>query len=438
MNETNGFPRIKTLVQSIKPDLVLHAGDFNTGPLESNVFHALPDIIALNDLKIDALTLGNHDFDVPKNIFLWQKSKIKFPILGGNILNSKKEPAFLPYIIKIVNGLKVAIIGVSTLETMVNSIYGDSYGYTWEDPILFIKKTLEEIKHKSDIRILLSHLGQYPKSSTFFGDFHLLDSLEEDDIHVIIGGHTREALDKPLVIKNTFIGHAGSSNEYLGELSLEIKNKKVAYSSFALHKITNDIEEDKKLKEKLLSFKEYSLKSQKNIVGEFLVQESNDPALLRKQKTSYGEFIAKILKKTTPLGLICGGCIRLMLEAGKISEKNIQDMFPFPNRICSVNTSIKAFNNYYKTILQAGRTFPHLSSELQQENGCLKIHQINYCEKISFETTDFLLKGGDFYPNIFHDDQFEITCSEESVFSRILSFFEKNPIIDRKVYYEPL
>lgn len=438
LNDDNGFPRIKTLLKSIKPDLILHAGDFNTGPLESNAFYALPDIIALNDLKIDALTLGNHDFDVPKSVFLWQKKKIQFPILGGNVLNEKHQPACLPYIIKIVKGLKIAIIGVSTLETMVNSLYGDSYGYTWSDPVDFIKKTLQEIQHKSDIRILLSHLGQYEKTSKFFGDFHLMDYLEEGDIHVILGGHTRKALDKPLLIKNTFIGHAGASNEYLGEVNLVKKNNTFSYSSLTLHKITKEIEEDKALKKKLLSFKEYSLKSQKNILGEFLVQEKNDPVLLRKQTTSYGTFIAKALKRASPLSLICGGCIRVILEAGQISEKNIQEMFPFPNRICSVKTSVENFHDYYNNILKTGRTFPQLSAKITKQKECLKVDQTLFCENISFETTDFLLKGGDFYPNIFKNDQFLITCSEESALSRALSFFEKNPIIHEKIYYEPL
>jgi 2',3'-cyclic-nucleotide 2'-phosphodiesterase (5'-nucleotidase family) len=122
--ETGGIAAIATLVKQIRAEnkkqgiktFLLVAGDVLQGTPMSTVFKGKPDIEILNVMGVNAMTVGNHEFDFGLDNFLAMKKAAKFPIISSNIIwkDSKKmvnEPlASLP----ITSKLTLTVIGATT------------------------------------------------------------------------------------------------------------------------------------------------------------------------------------------------------------------------------------------------------------------------------------------------------------------------------------
>ncbi|MFG2107112.1 bifunctional metallophosphatase/5'-nucleotidase [Micromonospora chersina] len=132
-----GVAKLATLVNQIraqrkgKATLVLDAGDTIQGtPLatyyakqepitETGATHPMAN--AMNVLKYDAVTLGNHEFNYGLPLLATWIGQLGFPALAANAINEKTgKPAFLPYVIKEVAlggydspTLKVGILGLT-------------------------------------------------------------------------------------------------------------------------------------------------------------------------------------------------------------------------------------------------------------------------------------------------------------------------------------
>ncbi|MFE9695157.1 bifunctional metallophosphatase/5'-nucleotidase [Micromonospora sp. NPDC005806] len=132
-----GVAKLATLVNQIRAErkgkatLVLDAGDTIQGtPLAT--YYAKQEPItatgethpmanAMNVLKYDAVTLGNHEFNYGLPLLAQWIGQLGFPALAANAINEKTgKPAFLPYVIKEVDlggqdgpTLKVGILGLT-------------------------------------------------------------------------------------------------------------------------------------------------------------------------------------------------------------------------------------------------------------------------------------------------------------------------------------
>ena len=112
----------KTVVDNIRKEveakggsvIMLNAGDFNTGVPEADMQNAEPTIQGFNLLKVDALALGNHEFDNPLQVLDMQEKWANFPFLAANVINKKTGKTLVkPYTVLDKSGLKVAVVGLT-------------------------------------------------------------------------------------------------------------------------------------------------------------------------------------------------------------------------------------------------------------------------------------------------------------------------------------
>ncbi|MCF6471481.1 bifunctional metallophosphatase/5'-nucleotidase [Nonomuraea sp. MG754425] len=115
--------------------LRLSAGDnVSSSTMNATALHDEPAIEALNLMRLDASSVGNHEFDEGLAEFRRMENGgchpidgcalpnfrgADFPYLGANIIDTTTgKPAMTPYIVKEVKGVKVGIIGVSYKNTL--------------------------------------------------------------------------------------------------------------------------------------------------------------------------------------------------------------------------------------------------------------------------------------------------------------------------------
>lgn len=182
--------------------LLLDAGDIWQGTPYFNFFDGELEYKLMNELKYDAATLGNHDFDIGLEGLNKQLPIAKFAMLNANydfkdtILAGKIEP----YKIFQRGEIKIGVFGVGIeLEGLVPSkMYGNT---VYKDPIPISSDIAHHLRFEQGCHLVicLSHLG-YRYEGTKVSD-HIL-AAETSNIDLIIGGHTHTFLDKPDEVKN--------------------------------------------------------------------------------------------------------------------------------------------------------------------------------------------------------------------------------------------
>jgi len=220
--DIGGIARIATKIKEIRTEnkdtLVLHAGDdFSRGDMVTSCFGGEVNMLAMESAGYDAYTPGNGDFYFGINNLIKQTSLVKFPTLMANIVYKKDDKLiFQPYVIKEIGGIRVAILGLG----YIHEEHPSSKLLKRLDPITVAKKYIPILQEKSDIIIALTHIG-------IGADLLLAGKVPEID--VIVGGHTHNLLEKPMMIPrlngkgSVVIVQAGELGQYLGRLDLDVK-----------------------------------------------------------------------------------------------------------------------------------------------------------------------------------------------------------------------
>jgi 5'-nucleotidase len=224
---------IKQIRETEKNVLLLDSGDIWQGTPYFNKYLGELEFKLMSEMKYDASTLGNHDFDAGLDGLVKQLPLAKFPFLNVNydFSDSPLSGKVQRHKIFQFNDIKVGVFGVGIeLEGLVPAdLFG---GVRYNDPILNANKAAEELKHdyKCDFIICLSHLG-YKYDDKKVSDEVLARSTKNIDL--ILGGHTHTFLDKPVERTNmeggkVLINQVGWAGIYLGRIDVFFERKKRA------------------------------------------------------------------------------------------------------------------------------------------------------------------------------------------------------------------
>ena len=213
-------PQYSTIVKQVREEvenvLLLDGGDiYRRGPYED--FCGAAETEILNKMKYDAMVFGNNDFPL-KNKELYDVSEhtilkiAEFPVVCGNVtIDGEYVKGFEPYIIKGMQGIKIAIIGVTSMKPHDRGL-DLSKRYLFSDPVKIVRELALETDEISDIQIALSHAG--------------IDADKNmRGVSAIIGGDDHMSLISPRIIhdgenKIPIVQTGGESDHYLGRLDL--------------------------------------------------------------------------------------------------------------------------------------------------------------------------------------------------------------------------
>jgi|LSQX01.2.fsa_nt_gb 5'-nucleotidase len=176
--------------------LLFDAGDFLQGTPYFNLFKGEIEVKAMNLMKYDAATLGNHEFDYGLEVLEKVVRTANFPIVSTNYDFSETAIAGLirPYLILKKGGVRVGVIGINTQPKGL--IAENHYkGMKYLDPVTSANEMAKELreKHRCDLVVCLSHLG-------YTVDREL--AAKSSGIDLIIGGHSHTHMTEPTVVND--------------------------------------------------------------------------------------------------------------------------------------------------------------------------------------------------------------------------------------------
>ncbi len=208
-----GLAKIATLVaeqRKVTPDaLLIDVGDTIQGsPLES-VYQTYkqsgrlpagvtiparalaidPMMLVMNSMRYDAMTVGNHEFNYGLDNMNAARRVARFPWLSANtVASGPNTKTFIPYLEKTVQGVRIAIIGLTTPSIPLWEKPEHYKGYTWENPTASLKRLMEIWGgNKPDLIIVAAHGGIDKSGGT---ENFAWQVAEVTGVHAVIFGHS--------------------------------------------------------------------------------------------------------------------------------------------------------------------------------------------------------------------------------------------------------
>ena len=330
-----------------KPTLFLAAGDMVQGNNWANLFQGKSSIEAMNAMNFDAMVVGNHEFDFGQAILKERIGEANFPVLGANVIGLS---TLKPYVMKDLEGLTITVIGVVTGDTPVTTHPKNVTGLQFLPPEDTVTKYVRELRGKSDIVVVLSHLG-------FSADSDLAKKV--DGIDVIVGGHSHTKVEKPALVGKTFIVQAFEHGKVLGVLDLTVENGRIIQASSRLESIKPIGKENKAVAAIVTRYQRQVDAVMNETVGEALADL--DGANVRLQETNLGNLVTDVMRNVSgaDAAIINGGTIRTSIKQGSIRVSNVYAVVPFDNYIVAIKLTGRQIRD----------TLEHGVSAIEEEEG---------------------------------------------------------------------
>lgn len=434
-----GLAARKTLIDNIREEvnlndghsMLLSGGDINTGVPESDLQDAEPDFLGMHMLKYDAMALGNHEFDNPREVLEQQQKWAGFPFLSANIIDKATgKPLFQAYKIFKEGDLKVAVVGFTTDDTAKLGNPEYLKGLEIKSPIEVAKELIPELRKQADLVIAVTHMGHYDNGNhggNAPGDVALARAVP--GIDVIVGGHSQDPLFQPDQQNGTLILQAHEWGKYVGRLDITYQDGKITHSKYKLipinlkKKVTdkngkserllieNEIPQDPEML-KLLT--PYQAKGEKELnveVGFTTGAFIGDRKIVRAQETNLGNLIARTMKEkvNADIGMMNSGGIRDGIEKGIITYKSVLKVQPFGNMLAYVDLTADQLTQYLSAV--AGK--PSGTGAFAQFQGVSLTMKDGKATNILVDgkpleqgrtyrlaTNDYSASGGDGYPKL--------------------------------------
>lgn len=338
--EVGGIARIAALARRLENEntrqgiltFTLVAGDILQGTPMSTVFTGRPDIEALNLIGVDAMTVGNHEFDFGLDNFLALKKIARFPIISSNII--WKETGKLvnrPSVsFRLSKKFRLTVIGATTQELLVTTKPDNVSALSALDPVGTVRAEFERAK-KSGPVVLLSHCR-------FQSDRAVAEAVP--GLAAIIGGHDQLLFEPVREVGPVRIFQAFEKGKYLGRLDLEVDptTGAAAITGWKYLPITADLPEDPAVARLVAGYHQQLDARFKEVIGENKVPLDGERERIRYEETNLGDFVADIMREFTgaEVALINAGALRSSLDAGPVTVEEVFKVMPYSNEVVTV------------------------------------------------------------------------------------------------------
>lgn len=364
-----GVARRATLINQIKAQvpnvLVLDPGDISQGSLLFNKFQGQEGRDLYNALGVDAVALGNHEFDFGPKVLLDRfVTGAQFDVLSANA-DFSVEPGLTgkvkPYVVKEVGGQKVGLVGV--MHDYLAQSVSPAFRVRSTNPYEAVRAAVKDLQTQGVNKIIvLSHIGYDGRRfGQAFDDLGL--AAEVDGIDMIVSGHTETRLGDPAtfpqalgapsgpfptVVKGpggapVVITHAYKGGLLLARLDLVFDDKGVLTSwQGAPIPVDASLAEDLKVAGVLAGLNKAVDEIRAQVVGKVASDLPGERPDVRGREAALGNLVADAAlaataSDKTQIALINGGGIRTSLKAGDVTYGDALTVLPFGNKIVDLN-----------------------------------------------------------------------------------------------------
>lgn len=389
----------------------LSAGDMFQGSPDSNLLYGKTVVEVLNALHLDAMTLGNHEFDWGLDKLQARALESTFPYVSANVRekDSKGRLSFVqPYVMLERCGVKIAVIGIVTPETAYTTGPKIVAPFEFRDPSTVVKELLPVVRQQgAELVIVLSHLASYSDKATgqVVGDAAKMVQ-STPGIDAVVSGHSHQTVagkvDGIPVVQAYYNGRA------LGKISFVYSRREQKIIASYVQSMETPIKDAKADPEigAIVERSQWEIAPVKNVpLGRTVTDLSHD----RNELSVLGQWSSDVLRQTAKADIAFqnGGGLRTSIPAGAITMGNLYEVMPFDNTLVTMDLTgeqvLQVLNHGIngkagtvqysglKLVIDSSRPYGEQLIEVRLSDGRLLDTSTTY----RIVTNDFMAAGGD-------------------------------------------
>lgn len=353
-NAVGGLARVTAFVADEKAKakvqgkgvLALDAGDFWQGTHFFRTGGMPWAREAMRRMPWDAVTLGNHEFDLGCETLAQYVKALPFPVLAANL---EKNPAcplsttpFPATVVKDFGGVKVGIIGLVNDEG--KDISEACPNTDFANRTKALERAAAELEKAGVTHIIaVTHVG-YEADQALARAVSAIDVIVGGHTHSVLGDHPHSEGPYPTVISHvdgskTLVVQAGRSTRYLGRLTVSFDDAgRIVQFRGDLEELVPSLRRDEAMHEFVVQSIEAIRADQERFVGvnTSTLPDGLDPCregdCLSGMATA-DAFLAWGRSRGAVAAILNGGAVRAAMPIGPVTHADLLDIHPFGNRI---------------------------------------------------------------------------------------------------------
>ena len=376
-----GAARLFTLINQMRdaitaegdPVLVLSAGDSSQGSLFFTTYGGEAEAHLNNLVQLDAMAVGNHEFDNgPEGLLVFAQSA-EYPIVSANIDvsgNNLLAGRIVPYAILNAGDLRVGIVGALTNDTPEIASPGPTI--VFHDAIESVRASVAELQAQGITTIIaLTHVGYIPEQRM---------AAEVAGLTAVVGGHSHTYLSAsdprregpyPTWVDSVSGGivpvvQAGAYSRYLGHLILDLDAEgNLIYATGDTIEINSEVTPDPAVAAWVAELAGPIEATRSLVVSAAAAPIEGDRTVCRQVECQMGNLVAdamlsRVAGQGISIAIVNGGGLRASINEGVVTLGDVLSVLPFQNTLATFQLSgadvIAALENGVSNVAEgAGR-----------------------------------------------------------------------------------
>lgn len=338
-------------------DLTVDAGDNIQGSVATTLTNGQCMVDLMKAVGYDLAVPGNHEFDYGFDRFLEIVKGENTPYVSANLWDKTADKAVLDgYKVIEVGGKKIALVGITTPETLVKStpaffqnekgewIYDFCNDTTGEKLYKVVQENVDAAKKAgADYVIAVGHLGTDEQSEPWTSTSVIKNTT---GIDALIDGHSHSTFTevKPNKDgKDVVVAQTGTKLENVGRLLID-KDGKITAELIPVVKGAAPADAD--VAKVVADIKAaVDAKSAEKVAVSEVDLTVNDPdtgkRAVRNAETNLGDMCADAYRSLlgTDIAFVNGGGVRADIKKGDVTYGDIIAVHPFGNMACSIKVT---------------------------------------------------------------------------------------------------
>ena len=365
-----GYAGLYAVKESLSADhhvLLVDDGDAIQGEPIGTMTHGEAIIDIMNTMGYDVAIPGNHEFDYGVENFLALTEKANFPYISCNF-NKEGELVFDPYLIKEVDGVKIAFVGVTTPLTLRSStpryfmndegeyVYGFLQDETGEAVYEAVQNSVDAARAEGAAYVIvMGHMGNETECSPWMYSDVIANTT---GIDAFLDGHSHDT--DQVIMKNkdgedvvrsacgTKLGHIGALTITTdGKISSELYSWGSSVAAPKLLPLDNAASEAVSAASDVLNEKLQQVVATSSV--DLIIHdpvavtaEGKPVRIVRSAETNLGDLCADAYLDQAgdaDIAFVNGGGIRVPINKGDITLNDILKVHPFGNSLTVIEVT---------------------------------------------------------------------------------------------------
>lgn len=320
-----------------------------------------PVVEALNELKFDLWTLGNHEFNFDKSFIDKNIAAFKGAVISANIYQKGTDQRFVNgYKIMNVDGVRVAVIGMTPphVPYWEASSPNNFKGLEFRDILKETEKAIQELSGKYDVLIGAYHDGPTAE----YGDAGIEDiAAKFPQFDVLFGAHAHSKYTKE--INGVQLIEPGAYGWAVSKADVNVVKTEAGYDVKAI--TTKNIEtfaevEDKELVDKFANVHKTSIADANIVVGKVMADfvtrvdyitgknVVTTMPTIQLEDSALIDLINDVQTYFTKADVSSAAAFKndMNLLAGDFKKKNAADIYKYTNTLMGINITGKNLKAY--------------------------------------------------------------------------------------------